>query len=102
MTQAQLAEQADLDNMTISRFETGLRAPSLDQLERLAFVFNVPVAHFLNETDETILIRGREIASMLEGLSKEQQIFITDLVRIYVTAHGKKCGGGSSKISKKK
>ena len=87
-TQAQLAERSELDDMTISRFETGLRAPSIDQLERLSAVFNVPVAHFLDETNDATLIRGREMASLLERLSKEQQNFVMEFVRIYVESHG--------------
>lgn len=90
LTQAELAERSDLDDMTISRLETGMRAPSLDQLERLSAVFDVPISHFLNESDDPAFVRGREMASLLARLNKEQQGFVLDFVRLYIEAHGKK------------
>lgn len=90
LTQAELAERSSVDDMTISRLETGVRAPSLDQPERLSAVFNVPVSHFLNESDDSTFVRGRELASLLAGLNKEQQNFVLDLVRLYAETHGKK------------
>lgn len=90
MTQAQLAERAGMEDMTVSRLETGARAPSIDQLERLASVFDVPIAHFLNEENEPAFIRGREMAALLAPLTQDQQTFVMDFVRIYVVAHGKK------------
>lgn len=97
MTQAQLAEQSGLDDMTVSRLENGVRAPSLDQLERLAGIFMVPMAHLLNEDDDPLLLRGREIASMLTPLTDQQQRFIIDFIRIYTEAHGKRPGQGTKK-----
>ena len=90
ITQAELAERAGMDNMTISRLENGARAPSLDQLERLSTVFTVPISHFLNEEEHPASSRGREIASLLSSLDNDQQSFVIDLVRIYVETHGKK------------
>jgi transcriptional regulator with XRE-family HTH domain len=89
-TQAQLAEPSELDDMTISRLETGVRAPSLDQLERISLVFNVPISHFLDENDDLAFVRGREMASMLVSLSPEQQNFVVEFVRLYADTHGKR------------
>lgn len=94
LTQAELAERSEVDDMTISRLETGARAPSLDQLERLAAVFDVPISHLLNETEEPASERGKMLTSMLAGLSKEQQDFVMELVRLYVEMHGKKRRSG--------
>lgn len=90
LTQAELAERSDVDDITISRLETGARAPSIDQLERLASVFEVPISQLLNETEVPSSERGKMLASMLGSLSNEQQAFVVELVRLYVEAHGKK------------
>ncbi|OWW21859.1 helix-turn-helix domain-containing protein [Noviherbaspirillum denitrificans] len=102
LTQAQLAEQLEMDDMTISRFETGLRAPSLDQLERLSAIFNVSISHFVDENDESSLVHGRELESMLKSLTKEQQGFVIDFVRAYVAVHGNNPGSGQRKLGKSK
>jgi transcriptional regulator with XRE-family HTH domain len=90
LTQAELAERSSMDDMTISRLETGSRAPSLDQLERLATAFDMPISNLLSNDEDTSLARGRILATMLAGLSKEQQNFVIDFVRLYAEAHGKK------------
>mgnify|MGYP005639232551 CR=1 FL=1 len=43
LTQAVLAERADLAPHTISRIERGEQAPSLDALSRIADALNIPV-----------------------------------------------------------
>ena len=48
MTQAQLAEKAEVSNETISRIERGLRSPSFDVLEQLATALNVEVRELFN------------------------------------------------------
>lgn len=94
LTQAELAEQTEMDVKSVSRLETGVHAPSLDQLERLASVFQVTMSHFLNEDDDPSFVRGREMASMLANLSKEQQRFVIDFVRLYVEVHAKRTRAG--------
>ena len=44
LTQAQLAEQADLAPHSVSRIERGQQAPSLEALERMAKALQVEVA----------------------------------------------------------
>lgn len=90
LTQAELAERAGMDDMTVSRLETGTRAPSLDQLERLSTVFSVPLSHFLDEPDSPTMTRGCEMASLLANLNKEQQSFVIEFVRLYAESHSKK------------
>lgn len=88
LTQAQLAEQLEMDDMTISRFETGARAPSIDQLERLSSALHVSISHFLDENDDAFMVHAREIEGMLRCLTNEQQDFVIDFVRVYVASHG--------------
>lgn len=89
-TQAELAERSSMDNITISRLETGLRAPSLEQLERLGAAFKLPISHFVSDGEALPELRARELVVMLEKLTKEQQKFAVDLVRLYVERHEKK------------
>ncbi len=46
LTQEQLAEQVGLDARHLSRLEVGRHFPSLDTLERIAGVLNVPLVEF--------------------------------------------------------
>lgn len=46
LTQEQLAEQVGLDARHLSRLEVGRHFPSLDSLERIAQVLNVPLTEF--------------------------------------------------------
>jgi transcriptional regulator with XRE-family HTH domain len=48
LSQAELAERADLSIDSISRIERGLRAPSYEALERLADALGVKVKDFFN------------------------------------------------------
>lgn len=90
LTQAQLAERSELDNVTVSRFESGIRVPTLDQLEKFSVIFKVPVSHFLDEANDPGLVKGRELSGILAGMSAEQQDFILNIVRLYADMHKKK------------
>ncbi|HQR02854.1 MAG TPA: helix-turn-helix transcriptional regulator [Rhodocyclaceae bacterium] len=46
LTQEQLAERVGLDSRHLSRLEVGRHFPSLDSLENIAKVLNVPMAEF--------------------------------------------------------
>ena len=60
MTQAKLAEGADLSIDSISRIERGNRAPSLESLEKIAEALGIDLAELLN-------FRGRELKALAEG-----------------------------------
>lgn len=90
LTQAELAELSAVDDMTISRLETGVRAPSLDQLERLATVFSIPVSQFFDDSEDQLLGKGTMLAAMLSELNAEQQKFVMKFVRSYIETHGEK------------
>ncbi len=60
LTQAKLAEGADLSVDLISRIERGDRAPSLESLEKLAGALNVDPAELLN-------FKGRELKALAES-----------------------------------
>ena len=51
MTQAELAEEVGVKPSTIGMWENGLREPSLDTIEDLADVFNVPMNYLITGDD---------------------------------------------------
>ncbi len=55
LTQAQLAEKADVSNDTISRIERGIRSPSFEVLERLAKTLDVEIRELFNFTNRNFL-----------------------------------------------
>lgn len=60
MTQAKLAEKANLSIDSISRMERGERAPSLESLERIAAALRVDPAVLIN-------FKGKELGALAEG-----------------------------------
>lgn len=63
ITQAQLAEKANLSIDSISRLERGDRAPSLESLEAIASALGVDPIELLN-------FKGKELAALAEGPSE--------------------------------
>lgn len=55
LTQAQLAEKADVSNDTISRIERGLRCPSFAVMEQLADALEVEVRELFNFSNRKFL-----------------------------------------------
>jgi ribosome-binding protein aMBF1 (putative translation factor) len=56
LSQSELAERAGLQPSAVSHFETGRRAPSFDNLKRLADALHVTTDYLLGRVDEP---RGR-------------------------------------------
>ena len=63
ITQAKLAEKANLSIDSISRLERGERAPSLESLETIASALGVDPMELLN-------FKGKELAALAEGPSE--------------------------------
>ena len=52
LTQAKLCELAGISSDSVSRFESGVRIPRLDTLEKLARVFDIDVATLVSDDKE--------------------------------------------------
>lgn len=52
LSQSELADRADLQPSAVSHFETGRRAPSFDNLKRLADALDVTTDYLLGRVDE--------------------------------------------------
>jgi transcriptional regulator with XRE-family HTH domain len=87
LTQAQLAEKADVSNDTISRIERGLRSPSFEVLESLSSALGVEVRDLFNFSNRKFLKNkcSLELLDLLHYLSdmKPQEIKrILDIARL--------------------
>jgi len=51
MTQEKLAEQLEVNRLTIVGYESGYRTPHATDLPRLAAVLHVPIEYFFKEED---------------------------------------------------
>lgn len=50
LTQAELAEQLGLSEMTVRRWESGQRSPRMEEIQKLAVVLGVPVTELLSDS----------------------------------------------------
>ena len=73
LTQAELAERAQLPAAAISHFETGIRFPSGPTLERLADALRISVDHLLGRAEPPDLAgpHAKAIFRNLQKLSEE-------------------------------
>lgn len=53
MTQSELAERLDLENVTVSRIETGAQLPSIDRLDEIAAALKVSLIALIADTGKT-------------------------------------------------
>jgi len=82
MTQGALAEAIDVENVTLSRIETGAQLPSLDRLQHIAEVLDVPLQALVAEEGG----QSGLIATMLKAideLPEREQEFLLNFVLDY-------------------
>ena len=60
MSQQDLADRLDVNKVTISQYERGVRKPDLNVLTALCDIFNVSSDYLLGKDDVTIRIVGKE------------------------------------------
>lgn len=72
-TQPYLAELLGISYMTVRRWETGKSKPSLDQINHLAEVLNVPAQYLIGFTDnpEPKTALTHDIQALADGISNE-------------------------------
>lgn len=83
-TQEQLAEMLNIEIESVSRFERGIRSPSLERLGDMADILGVPVSTLLD--DESAYEAGKEklIAKWLTELGDHESEFILSFIRNYL------------------
>jgi len=88
MTQAKLAEKANLSIDLISRIERGDRAPSLESIEKISLALNVSPLQLFNFNNQEIKALADapsevlELWKILKGIRSKQVKLITDIARI--------------------
>ena len=64
LTQAQLAEQLDVTNRTVSRWETGVNLPDMDVLVFLSALYGVDIQELLDGQRKTGDTKDREMQTL--------------------------------------
>lgn len=70
LTQTKLAEHAAMAQADISKFETGIKIPSEEQLRRLAFSLRLPIDFFSSENLSGRLVPGVSIIASARAQPK--------------------------------
>lgn len=82
ITQGQLAEALDLENVTISRIETGAQLPSIDRLEEIAKILKISLTALLADTDESSALTDM-LVEVMSGLPSREQKFVYEFAAAY-------------------
>lgn len=80
LTQAEIAEQLEVETETISRIENGVISPTLVRLEQMATLLGCSISSFfISEGDDTRDLAD-SIAECLQGLSTKDKEMILRVV----------------------
>lgn len=80
LTQAELAEQADLSLDSIKRIEGGKRTMSLENFLRLSDALHVPLSFFLYD-QEDMMPEAERIHCILKGRSENQKGYLLHMLQ---------------------
>ncbi|MCM1233418.1 MAG: helix-turn-helix transcriptional regulator [Ruminococcus flavefaciens] len=80
LTQAELAERADLSVDSIKRIEAGKRTMSLENFLRLSDTLRVPLSFFLYDQEDTVP-EAERIHSILKGRSESQKEYLLHMLQ---------------------
>lgn len=85
LTQAELAERADLSLDSIKRIESGKKTMSLENFLRLSDALQVPLSFFLYD-QEDMMPEAERIHCILKGKSENQKKYLLHM--LYEMAEG--------------
>ncbi len=80
LTQAELAERAELSLDSIKRIEGGKRTMSLENFLRLSDALHVPLSFFLYDQEDA-MPEAERIHCILEGKSESQKEFLLHMLQ---------------------
>src|SRR5450830_1846285 len=72
LTQSQLAETLDVENVTVSRIETGAQMPSIERLDAIATALQIPIAALFIDTSESNAY-AQLMAEAMDGLPRRDK-----------------------------
>lgn len=84
MTQAGLAEFLEIENVTVSRIETGAQLPSIDRLDEVAKVLKVSLTALLADTDKDSAMADM-LVEVIKDLPAREKKFVYDFAASYAT-----------------
>lgn len=76
MTQGELAEVLDVENVTVSRIETGAQLPSIDRLEEVAGALRVSLTALLADTSKSSAMADLLVDSIKDLPAREQKFVL--------------------------
>ncbi len=82
-TQAQLAEQIDVDTLSISRIERGAVAPSLATLSKIANAVEMPLPSLFTGTSTAPHALADSIACLLDKLPENRRVFLYNQIQAW-------------------
>ncbi len=82
MTQSQLAEALELENVTVSRIETGAQLPSIDRLEEVSKVLKVSLTALLADTSKSGAMSDM-LLDVIKDLPAREKKFVYLLASAY-------------------
>ena len=75
ITQSDLAERLELENVTVSRIETGAQLPSIDRLQQIASVLKVSLTTLIADTSK-ISGYAEMLAEVMSDLPMRDKDFV--------------------------
>lgn len=89
LTQAQLAEQMEIEKESVSRIETGHIAPTLARLAQIAKLLDCEISDLLTISTPKVSDQALALINRMEDLSEGQQTILLDLFGKVALAMGK-------------
>lgn len=75
MTQSEMAEALELENVTVSRIETGAQLPSIDRLDDIAILLKVSLPMLLGDPGEKDAY-GERLGQVIKDLPVREKEFV--------------------------
>jgi transcriptional regulator with XRE-family HTH domain len=82
LTQGQLAEALDLENVTISRIETGAQMPSIERLDEISKVLKVSLTALIADPNERSAVSDM-LVDAIAGLPEREKKFVYEFAATY-------------------
>lgn len=80
-TQAEIAEKAGIDAVSLSRIERGIAAPNIVTLESIANALEIPPGKLLDGTSYSVPAIAEHITEVLESLDEKNRLFLLDQIQ---------------------
>lgn len=90
LTQQSLAQALGTEVETVSRYERGLYAPPIEQIEYIARLLGISPWVLLASKDEEPHSKRTLLVDQIDRLSNEDATTLARIIKTYVDAHGRK------------